>query len=92
MPMRCLAGELLTHLGSREIQTCLPCHRRYGKVEKRRGGGRRGELLLPAAFADAGASVLAIAPFPLPAHRTQRADFPHCALRLASRGAHGGHM
>ena len=41
---------------------------------------------------DAGASVLAIAPFPLPAHRTQRADFPHCALRLASRGAHGGHI
>ena len=41
---------------------------------------------------DAGASVLAIAAFPLPAHRTQRADFPHCALRLASRGAHGGHM
>src|SRR5580658_4097128 len=26
----------------------------------------------------------AIAPFPLPAHRTGRADFPHPALRLAS--------
>src|SRR5438477_12151407 len=26
----------------------------------------------------------AIAPFPLPAHRTGRADFPHTALRLAS--------
>ena len=25
-----------------------------------------------------------IAPFPVPAHRTQRADFPHYALRLAS--------
>jgi hypothetical protein len=25
-----------------------------------------------------------ITPFPLPAHRTQRADFPHYALRLAS--------
>jgi hypothetical protein len=40
---------------------------------------------------DTGASVRAIAPFPLPAHRTQRADFPHCALRLASRATHGGH-
>lgn len=41
---------------------------------------------------DAGASVHAIAPFPFPAHRTPHADFPHDALRLASRSAHGVHM
>jgi hypothetical protein len=29
---------------------------------------------------------VAIAPFPIPAHRTQRADFRHYALRLASSG------
>ena len=29
-------------------------------------------------FRDAGASLLAVAPFPVAAHRTQRADFPHC--------------
>ena len=33
---------------------------------------------------DAGASVHAMAPFPLPAHQTGRADLPHPAFRLAS--------
>ena len=32
----------------------------------------------------AGASVFALAPFPLPAHQTGRADFRHPAFRLAS--------
>src|SRR5437879_6529605 len=34
---------------------------------------------------NAGASIHAITPFPIPAHRTGRADFPHPALRLVSR-------
>src|SRR5438093_1550745 len=33
----------------------------------------------------AGVSVHAMAPFPIPAHRTGRAGFPHPALRLVSR-------
>ena len=36
------------------------------------------------AFAAAASVRLAVAPFPLPAHRTGRADFRHPALRLAS--------
>jgi len=31
-----------------------------------------------------GLSLLAIAPFPIPAHQTGRADFPHPAFRLDS--------
>ncbi len=34
---------------------------------------------------DAGASIRAMTPFPVSAHRTGRADFPHPALRLVSR-------
>src|SRR3954451_13001160 len=34
---------------------------------------------------NAGASIHAMPPFPIPAHRTGRADFPHPALRLVSR-------
>src|SRR5260370_27927593 len=35
---------------------------------------------------------LAIAPFPIPAHQTGRADFRHAAFRLASpRGTRRGH-
>ena len=33
---------------------------------------------------DAGASILAVAPFSLPAHQTGRADLPHPAFRLVS--------
>ena len=44
------------------------CIETCGRVEERRGV----------------AGTLAVVPFPLPAHRTQRADFPHYALRLAS--------
>ena len=68
--------------------------RHVATVESRRGAVAAGVVSCCCRWLslDAGASVLAIAPFPLPAHRTQRADFPHCALRLASRGAHGGHM
>jgi hypothetical protein len=57
-----------------------------GRVEERRGGRRTGDSCSPAAFASVpGVSIRSIAPFPLPAHRTGRADFPHPALRLDSR-------
>ena len=40
---------------------------------------------------DAGASSRAMAPFPIPAHQTGRADFRHPAFRLASsRGPRRG--
>ena len=51
---------------------------RIGRVEERRGG--------------LGLRLGAITPFPLPAHRTGRADFRHPALRPASLQAHGGHF
>ncbi len=50
---------------------------------RRRGGGRLG-LSASAAFDWRCLISRAIAPFPLPAQRTGRADFPHPALRLAS--------
>ena len=43
----------------------------------------------PAAFADAGASLPAVAPFPVAAHRTGRAVFPHPALGRDHAFAHG---
>ena len=51
------------------------------RVENRRGDCRRRELLLPAVFHrnSAGASVSALVPFPVPAPRTGRVDFPHPA-------------
>ena len=42
-------------------------------------GGNYYRQLLP----NAGASIRSIAPFPIPAHQTRRADFPHRAFRLA---------
>src|SRR5437868_12308915 len=44
-----------------------------------RGGGRPG-MSVSASFVWRCLSGSAIAPFPHPSHRTQRADFPHCAL------------
>ena len=40
-----------------------------------------GGVAVAGGFRDAGASLLAVAPFPVAAHRTQRADFPHWALQ-----------
>ena len=62
----------------------------FGRVEERRGGGRHGGRGCRRLSPDAGASVHAVAPFPLPAHRTQRADLRHYALRPASLQARGG--
>ncbi len=53
------------------------------RVEEGRGGGRL-PVAMAGAFAAAASVRLAVAPFPLPAHRTGRADFRHPALRLAS--------
>src|SRR5215831_18918285 len=49
-----------------------------GRVGMWRGGGRLGMSV--SAFVWRCLSGSTIAPFPHPSHRTQRADFPHCAL------------
>ncbi len=53
------------------------------RVEEGRGGGRIG-LSVSAPLVWRCLNGRAITPFPLPAHRTGRADFRHPALRLAS--------
>ena len=58
-----------------------------GRVEKWRGGGRLG-LSVAAPFVWRCPSSLAMTPFPLPAHRTGRADFPHPALFQGFRPSH----
>ena len=45
--------------------------------------------MFPAAFADSGASLLAMAPFPVAARRTGHADLPHLALGRNHAIAHG---
>ncbi|WP_367190429.1 transposase [Burkholderia sp. Ed8] len=50
-----------------------------GRVEMWRGGSRPG-LSVAAPFVWRCPNNLTIAPFPHPAHRTGRADFPHPAL------------
>ena len=58
-----------------------------GRVEKWRGGGRLG-LSVAAPFVWRCPSSFAVTPFPLPAHRTGRADFPHPALFQGFRPSH----
>ena len=43
--------------------------REEGRVDDWRGGGRQRGELFPAAFANSGASLLAVASFPVAAHR-----------------------
>ena len=71
-------------IGRRRNPTFDPCSvRRFMSVESRRGAPAVGEgssscrQLSPLA----GASVLPVAAFPLPAHRTEHAAFPHSALQ-----------
>jgi len=52
---------------------------RYGRVGMWRGGVRL-TMSVAAPFVWRCLSRSAITPFPHPAHRTQQADFPHCAL------------
>jgi hypothetical protein len=60
-----------------------PKRGQLGRVERWRGGVGFG--IVPCRGFPVGASIAAChAPFPPPAHRTRRADFPHRALRLAS--------
>jgi len=52
-----------------------------GRVEDRRGDHRpRGVAVARRLSPSAGASILTVVPFPVPARRTGRADFPHPAL------------
>ena len=49
----------------------------YGRVEDWRGGGRTMGGAVAGGFRGAGASLLAMAPFPVATHQTGRAVFPH---------------
>ena len=60
----------------------------HGRVDDWRGGGRRMGVAVPGGFR-AGASLPAVAPFPVAAHRTGRADFPQPALGRDHAFAHG---
>src|SRR6478609_7561788 len=51
----------------------------FGRVEMWRGGGRL-SISVSAPFVRRCLTGSALAPFPHPAHRTGRADFPHPAL------------
>ena len=59
------------------------------RVDDWRGGGRRRGVAVSGSFRRAGASLPAIAPFPVAAHRTGRAVFPHPALGRDHAFAHG---
>jgi hypothetical protein len=54
-----------------------------GRVERWRGGVGFG-IVLCRGFPVCASIAACLTPFPPPAHRTRRADFPHRALRLAS--------
>ena len=55
------------------------CARRACRVEDRRGGGRFGLSVAPRFLWECLTS-RTLTPFPVPAHRTVHADFPHTAL------------
>ena len=58
-----------------------PSRRKLGRVDDWRGGGRTWGVAVSGGFRDAGASVHAMAPFPVAALRTRRAVFRHRALQ-----------
>ena len=62
---------------------------RDGRVDDWRGGSRRMRVAVPGGFRNAGASLPAVAPFPVAAHRTGQAGFPHPALGRDHAFAHG---
>ena len=84
---RCPGLSLLSSLF-----TSTPCtNSRARRVESTTGAvavGRWG-VAVSGGFRDAGASIHAMAPFPVAAHRTGRADFPHPALGRDHAFAHG---
>ena len=63
--------------------------RHLSRVDDWRGGGRRMGVAVSGGFRNAGASLPAVAPFPVAAHRTGRAVFPHPALGRDHAFAHG---
>src|SRR5690349_6603529 len=79
---RALAGAALMD----RILPSLPLWRtaEKGRVGMWRGGVRS-TISVAAPFVWRCLSGSAITPFPHPAHRTQQADFPHCALGQDSR-------
>jgi transposase len=70
--------ELAEHYGT----VIVPARPRSpkGRVDDWRGGGRTMGVAVSGCFRCAGASLHAMAPFPVAARRTGRADFPHPAL------------
>ena len=72
-PPECRLGSTAIHPGIVRKSAAV------GRVGMWRGGGRLG-MSVSAPFVWRCLSGSAIAPFPHPSHRTQRADFPHCAL------------
>jgi hypothetical protein len=74
---------VITTTSAAELENRALVSSEGGRVEVWRGG--LGVGLLPyQGFPVCGAISACHAPFPHPAHRTRRADFPHRALRLAS--------
>ena len=73
-PAGCPAKPLVSYQGNRQFPgwNLPPLVKRAFRGARRVEDGR------------GGLSLLAIAPFPIPAHQTGRADFPHPAFRLDS--------
>ena len=71
------ASRLRSTLSSHSLQTTAP--ERNGRVEMWRGGCRP-NISVAAPFVWRCLTGSTVAPFPHPAHRTGRADFPHPAL------------
>ena len=80
-----LAGRALAGF-EKAVSEFLPG---YSRVDDWRGGGRRMGVAVSGGFRNAGASLPAVAPFPVAAHRTGRAVFPHPALGRDHAFAHG---
>ena len=92
-PFRPVGGGLQPmapeHVGDGAASYVMTQIRECSRVDDWRGGGRRMGVAVPGGFRDAGASLPAMAPFPVAAHRTGRADFPQPALGRDHAFAHG---
>ena len=71
-------GEVLQLTGAFEV---LAFEQQWSRVGDWRGNGRRMGVAVAGGFRNAGASLPAMAPFPVAALRTGQADLPHPALQ-----------
>ena len=74
---------------SQTIKEKLGRDNHWSRVGNWRGSGRRMGVAVAGGFRYAGASLPAMAPFPVAAHRTGYADLPHPALGRDHAFAHG---